>query len=581
MLKQKLNAYVSAIITIGASLGLAGCGATEDNSAAGVVVHPYASSIKINQLGYLPNASKIVAIPTVSARKFSVRSASGEVIKNGISSEPKPSTLSGESISQIDLSSIKDVGKYELSVDGIDETSTFEVINNRYEDLHKATLKAYYYNRAGLEITPELGGKFARAMGHPDTEVIIHPSAASDARPAGTVISSPKGWYDAGDYNKYIVNSGISTYTLLQAFSQHEDYYNSLNLNIPESNNNKADILDEIAWNLEWMSTMQDPNDGGVYHKLTTLNFSGIIMPEEGKEPRFVVQKTTTAALNFAAVLAKASRVYKNIDADLSEKYEKQALAAFKWASINPAVPYRQPEDVSTGQYEDEYPIDEFAWASAELFLTTNSNSFLTSFNNVAVTPEVPSWSNSSALGYISLLFDGKQLLPEQDYQRIKSTFLLLAKRILKEHEQSAYPNSMTKVDYVWGSNGVAMNKAMVMFQAYNLTKEMAYQVAGEGLLNYALGTNPTGFSYVTGFGKVTPMHPHHRPSEADNVVKPVPGFLVGGPHSGQQDKCDYVSDLPSQSYVDHWCSYASNEVTINWNAPLVFALAHMQSKYR
>jgi endoglucanase len=581
MQRKKLSAYVSAIIAIGASLGLSGCDATGDKATASKVVHPQASSIKINQLGYLPNASKVAVIPTLKARSFTVLDTSGQLVKKGKSSPPKLSPLSGESIAQIDLTDINTVGQYTLSVEGIDEVAAFEVVNNRYEDLHKATLKAYYFNRAGLAITPELGGDFARAMGHPDTEVVVHASAASDVRPEGTVLSSPKGWYDAGDYNKYIVNSGISTYTLLQAFSQHADYYNSLELNIPESNNNKADILDEIAWNLEWMSTMQDPNDGGVYHKLTTLNFSGIIMPEEGKEPRYVVQKTTTAALNFAAVLAKASRVYTDINPTLSEQYSKQALAAFKWASANPAVPYRQPEDVSTGQYEDEYPIDEFAWAAAELYLMTESNSFLTSFNNVAVTPDVPSWSNSSALGYISLLFDGKDLLPEQDYDRFKNTYLILAKRILKEHQESAYPNSMTEVDYVWGSNGVAMNKAMVMFQAYNLTGDAEYQIAGEGLLNYALGTNPTGYSYVTGFGKITPMHPHHRPSEADDVVAPVPGFLVGGPHSGQQDKCDYVSDLPAQSYVDHWCSYASNEVTINWNAPLVFALAHMQAKHQ
>lgn len=578
---KRLNAYVSAIIAIGATLGLSGCDATDKQQENTQVIHPHSSSIKLNQVGYLPKASKIVAIPTASKRSYAVIDSSGKQVLSGESSSPKLNPLSGELVAQIDLSVIEVLGEYKLSVDGFDQGATFKVIETPYEALHKATLKAYYYNRAGIEITPELGGKFARAKGHPDTEVVVHPSAASEKRPAGTVISSPKGWYDAGDYNKYIVNSGISTYTLLQAYSQHADYYDSLNLNIPESGNNKADILDEIAWNLEWMSTMQDPNDGGVYHKLTTKNFTGIIMPEEGSNTRYVVQKTTTAALNFAAVMAKASRVYKSIAPELSVKYEQQAISAFKWANANPAVPYRQPEDIFTGQYEDEYPMDEFAWATAELYLSTQSNAYLTSFSNMAVSPEVPSWSNSSALGYISLLFDGKSLLSEVDYERFKNTFLVLAKRILQEHEESAYPNSMTAIDYVWGSNGVAMNKAMIMFQAYNLTQDKAYQVAGEGLLNYALGTNPTGYSYVTGFGSVSPMHPHHRPSEADDVVEPVPGFLVGGPHSGQQDKCDYVSDLPAQSYVDHWCSYASNEVTINWNAPLVFALAHMQSKHR
>ncbi len=66
-------------------------------------------------------------------------------------------------------------------------------------------------------------------------------------------------------------------------------------------------------------------------------------------------------------------------------------------------------------------------------------------------------------------------------------------------------------------------------------------------------------------------MHPHHRPSEADGIVEPVPGLLAGGPNPSMQDKCQYPSALPDEAYVDDVCSYASNEIAINWNAPLVY----------
>lgn len=130
---------------------------------------------------------------------------------------------------------------------------------------------------------------------------MVHPTAASTKRPAGTIISSPKGWYDAGDYNKYIVNSGFTLGLILQSYQLHQDRFNALNLQIPESDNNIPDILDEMMYNLEWMLTMQDPTDGGVYHKLTTPNFEGFVMPEDCKQQRYVVQKTTTTALDFAA----------------------------------------------------------------------------------------------------------------------------------------------------------------------------------------------------------------------------------------------------------------------------------------
>ncbi|HCD52991.1 MAG TPA: cellulase, partial [Balneolaceae bacterium] len=124
--------------------------------------------------------------------------------------------------------------------------------------------------------------------------VMVHAAAATGSRPEGTIISSPKGWYDAGDYNKYVVNSGISTYTLLFAYEQFPEFFKNQDLNIPESKNDLPDILDEALWNLEWLLTMQD-EDGGVYHKLTTANFEGMVMPHEATNQRYVVMKNTGA----------------------------------------------------------------------------------------------------------------------------------------------------------------------------------------------------------------------------------------------------------------------------------------------
>ena len=91
-------------------------------------------------------------------------------------------------------------------------------------------------------------------------------------------------------------------------------------------------------------------------------------------------------------------------------------------------------------------------------------------------------------------------------------------------------------------------------------------------------GRNPTGYSFVTGFGINSPRFIHHRPSEADGIADPVPGWLAGGPQNGHQDGCQYSSDLPATSYLDDWCSYSTNEITINWNAPLVYVLASVIS---
>jgi endoglucanase len=80
--------------------------------------------------------------------------------------------------------------------------------------------------------------------------------------------------------------------------------------------------------------------------------------------------------------------------------------------------------------------------------------------------------------------------------------------------------------------------------------------------LNHVFGRNYYGRSFVTGIGFQPPLHPHDRRSSADKVEDPWPGYLVGGPHPKASDWKDEEGD------------YRTNEIAINWNAALVYALA-------
>ena len=178
----------------------------------------------------------------------------------------------------------------------------------------KSALRLFYLIRSGVAV--DRGGDYNRPLGHADTRVLVHPSAASPLRPAGTVISSPLGWYDAGDYNKYVVNSAFSIGLMFSVYEQQKDYFAGLTTDIPESRNQTPDFLDEMMFNLRWLQTMQDPYDGGVYHKLTTPNFEGFIMPVDCKQQRYVVAKSTAATLDFAAVMADAARLMEPYQQD-------------------------------------------------------------------------------------------------------------------------------------------------------------------------------------------------------------------------------------------------------------------------
>jgi endoglucanase len=561
------------------------------------VIH---ENFKFNQLGFHPLGQKVAVIPAGSAKEFALINAEGDEVYKGTLGEPRSWPYSDEQVQIADFSDFTGNGSFQLRAGKLSPTPVFNIATNVYRDLNVAALKAFYYNRSVEELKPEHAGKWARPGGHPDTKVIVHASAASATRPAGTIISSPGGWYDAGDYNKYIVNSGISVYTLLAAFEHFPAYFQSLGSNIPESGNELPDILDEALFNLRWMLTMQDPADGGVYHKLTQLEFGGAIMPHEDTTERYVVQKSTGAALDFAATAAVCHRVLATIDRALSAECLSAAIAAWNWALQNPQKLYVQPEDVKTGTYAvaHEDLKDEFAWAAAELFIATGDPAYIQGIDFTAVPSGVPSWDWVSPLAWMSLAQHSEKVKAGIPAELIRAKILEVAELLKGEYSKSAYRVAMGTFsedhmigkqlkDFVWGSNSVAANQGIMLIQAYRLSGDRSYLDAAASNLDYLLGRNPLGFSYVTAWGFKSSSNVHHRPSEADGIDGSVPGFLAGGPHSGQQDakncadqKAHYRSQLPALSYLDHTCSYASNEIAINWNAALVYLTGAVQDLY-
>ncbi|MCL1526219.1 glycoside hydrolase family 9 protein [Xanthomonas nasturtii] len=554
---------------------------------------PTSAAIHVNQLGYLPGSAKlaVVGLPQGAATgsgRFTVEDAHGRRVLQGTLQPAALWTPAGQQARVADFSGVRTPGTYRLKIDGLLASDAFPIDPHAYEPVIDASLKAFYFNRASTALPAQFAGRYARAAGHPDTQVRIHPSAASATRPAESVISAPKGWYDAGDYNKYIVNSGISTYTLLAAYEHYPALFKAKPLTIPNDAPGVPGIVQETWWNLEWMLAMQDPADGGVYHKLTDKQFDGLVMPDQARQQRYVVMKATAATLDFAAVMAAASRVYAPFEKQypgVSARMLNASRAAWAWAQQHPDVIYRQPDDVRTGGYDDAQVDDEFAWAAAELYISTREDGFYDAMIARTVPASVPNWGSVGGLAWMSLAAQRDTLTPHADRARITREITGLAQRLADEWQSSPWRLAMTDTDFVWGSNAVVLNRAMMLMQGYRLTQQRPFLDAAQSQLDYILGRNPLGLSFVTGVGQRTPLHVHHRPSEADGIDAPVPGWLAGGPQPGQQDakdcKVPYPSKLPALSYLDNTCSYATNEVAINWNAPLVYASAAIEVSTR
>jgi endoglucanase len=554
-----------------------------------------ARSIRVNQLGYYPGAVKTAVVIGAPEGRFHVVTAElADTVFTGTLGPLRASAAYSDTVRLADFSPMTRPGTYVVAVPGVGYSYPFEVRAGVHEEMAVASLKAFYHHRVSVATSPEYAGEWSRPGGHPDSRVLVHPSAASPARPAGSVISAPGGWYDAGDYNKYIVNSGITTATLLSLYEDFPAFASTIDTRIPETGNALPDILDEALVNIRWMMAMQDPADGGVYHKLTEPSFEGFVMPADAKFPRYVVQKSTAAALDFAAVTAQASRIYRKFEhvlPGLADSLSVASTRAWRWARANPDVLYDQNQlnqrfdpDVVTGAYGDRNVADEFAWAAAELYLTTRQDSFYTAVPVLADTAAVvPSWNAVRTLGYYTLVRYPATMRAPADRMRVERLLIDQADSLVAAARGTAYatPFGATRRDFVWGSNAVVANQGIALVQAYRLTGNALYLREALANLDYILGRNATGYSFVTGYGELTPLHPHHRLAEADGLRAPLPGFLAGGPNPGRQDQCpNYPSTLPDKAYIDEVCSYASNEIAINWNAPLVylaFALEALQ----
>jgi endoglucanase len=549
--------------------------------------------IRLNQVGFYPDASKIAIVLTTRESGFSLQSVNKQAVFKGILKKSSQPDFAGNYTWVADFSAFRKPGKYIINIPGIGNSYPFAISGSVHHKVANGSIKAFYFNRASIPLPEKYAGKWKRAEGHPDDKVLVHGSAISDGRPEGSVISSPGGWYDAGDYNKYIVNSGISTYTLLALYEDFPGYMKTEKLQIPESGNQLPDVLNEALWNLRWMLTMQDPNDGGVYHKLTNAAFDKMIMPDKALSTRYVVQKSTAASLDFAAVMAQAGRIFKRFSKQLpglADSCLNASTKAWDWAQKNPGVLYNQnlinqkySPKIITGEYGDSQLGDEFIWAAAELFVTTRNDKYIKAVN---IIPDdnmpLPSWSQVRLLGYYSILRNRDQLLNTgfKEIPRLKHNLLAFADELVNGTDRTAYKTVMQKQkgNFIWGSNAVAANQGMLLIQAYRLSHDKKYLLGALDNLDYILGRNGTGYSYVTGFGSKPPMHPHHRISIADGIVEPVPGLLAGGPNPGMQDHIQVPSTIPDEAYIDDDRAYAVNEIAINWNAPLAYLANAMEA---
>lgn len=586
------------------------------------------AQIITNQLGYFPDGEKKATMLSDSSKgiKFELCDKDDKVVFDGKSTPVGHDADSNDDVHIIDFSEFDGEGEgFYLKADDL-QSRPFNIKKELYSDLLYDSLNYFYQNRSGEDILSEYissgdADALARKAGHnPDkcnTDLVWGYSDSYSLDVTG-------GWYDAGDHGKYVVNGGISLWTMQNQYERalnvkgaNADLYGDGALNIPESGNGVPDILDEARVELEWMMTMIVPDKykyaGMVHHKIHDEKWTGLaVAPADDDKERIVKPPTTAATLNFAACAAQGYRLWKEFDSDFADECLEKAKKAYDAALENPDMFAPLDESTGGGAYGDDNVDDEFYWAACELYLATGDSEYYDSLKKSDYCFKISNvlsggedidtvgsfdWGNVAALGTMSASLV-KEGFSDKELEEINDNFSKAADEYIKMENEQGYgvPMKSSAVGiaekdiegYPWGSNSFVVNSAMVMAYAYDLTGEDEYKNGAEEAMDYILGRNPLDISYVTGYGEHTSEHPHHRwwSNQVDEEFPSAPnGVLVGGPNSGLQDP--WVKGLgwnagenaPQLCYVDHVEAWSTNECTINWNAPLAWMAGYFTNE--
>lgn len=523
-----------------------------------------AKKININQLGYKMFSPKRAVIKCAAGTPFDVIDiGSDKPVFSGVTTPSDNKGTSGDMVSYGDFSSFHAVGTYKIRALDNEESYQFRISDNIYDCVLTDCLRVLYLQRCGCALDKDLAGDYAHGACHTMMATIYGTDKTIDVS---------GGWHDAGDYGRYVVPAATTVADMLLAYENYPEFLSDYT-DIPESGNGIPDILDEARVALEWMFKMQD-TDGGLYHKVTGLDFDGFIMPDESDLDLYVFDKSIAATADCAGAMFMAARIYKNFDSDFADKALKCAIKALEYLESHKGEGgFTNPKGINTGEYGDATVSDEILWAYAEGYRTTGDagmKEYLKAFDFDSIDSLELGWEDMSGYAYYALARADVNDLGID----FKKALCDVADTITANAEAESYGSSIMD-DYPWGSNLTILNNGMFLLMAYEFTGSEKYLKALHMQVDYIFGVNALSYCYLTGYGSKQVLHPHHRPSVALN--KPMRGMVIGGPNSYLLDPYakEHLQGAPKAAcFVDYYDSYSCNEMTTYWNSPLIYILA-------
>lgn len=579
-------------------------------------VQAFAGSwVRINQIGYLPEATKVAVFMSNEAVQVNgfelVDAFAGEAVWRSDAVRPTGALGQMRMTCRLDFSALKTDGAYYIKVlssGGETRSEIFPINPKVYDGAADFVLNYMRQQRCGWN-------PFFKDSCHRKDGIIVgHPDPKKDS----TFLDVTGGWHDASDCLQYTTTSANAIYQMMFAYQSNPEAFSDNHLaDGTRGRNGIPDIVDEIYWGLKWLDKM-NPEPGEMYNQIADdRDHVGMRVPSDdqadygwGKgeyrpvwfcsgEPqqrgkRGDKNKTTgvaSTAGKFASDFAFGSEILKPFYPEFAEKIGAKAQAAYDAGVAKPGV-CQTASVVSPYIYEEDNWVDDMELAAYEMYRRTGDKKYRTEAIEYARREPVTPWMGADSARHYQwypFMNMGHYRIARNFGGKVSAEFIRnIRSGIQRVYERGKDHPFMFGIPGIWCSNNLtsAMLTQCILYR--ELTGDTTYQEMEGALRDWLLGCNPWGVSMIVELpkGGIFPTQPHSfiinykmGNTTGGLVDGPVYATIFGSLLGIRTDGgVNYEEFQPGDLvYHDSTHDYSTNEPTMDGTASLTFPLSYYQ----
>jgi endoglucanase len=596
--------------------------------------------IRINQLGYLPNAQKKAILISESPQQisqFSIHDAlTNEELGVFKSVTNKGEFQSFRSTYILDFSTFKIQGAFYIKA-GLIYSPTIFINKNVYLGTADFLLNYIRQQHAGFNQAPDvpfyqpttyeatdaeqpptllksteektIAGKIESTS---NTRVPVKKTKSqkkaeeTSDQPKSRVVDVKGGWHEGTNYVQYGMTSATAIYQMLFAYQMNPasftDKYDSTG---KPGSNGIPDILDEAKWGLDWLLKMY-PSKEVLYHQVADdRNNDSFRLPFENKTnngvgasyPVYLAtgkpqglsgnKNHSTGIASIAGKYASAFGLGAEVLAVFNQGYadtlEIKALEAYQYGKQYPGV-CQTVSDKPAASYEEGNWTDDMELAAAQLYRLTYEGNYLKEAAGFGRMEPVTPWLCSDTARHY------------QWYPFINLGHYMLA-NVENPHFQKEFGqdllNGIQRMNLYAGNNlfnvGIPIircsNNLVVALATQcrlyrTITNDSTYIDMETGLVDWLFGRNPWGTSMVVGLPKTGVASSDRHDALWHNNHIPAYGGLVNGPVQAKTFKSIKNIQLSKadvyERFQSDWAVYHDDYADYSTNAPTMDGTASL-----